>query len=111
MQARLDFPGLQYEEILLYGTGILPSQEIRKYIRNGLITAAKGISESQIQPASIDLRLGSIAYELHASFLPAGNFVTKKIASLDLCKQKLDLTKPTILCPGNVYLVQLQEEA
>ena len=51
-------------------TGILPSQEIRELIANGKIRSSAEISDAQIQPASMDLRLGSIAYRVQASFLP-----------------------------------------
>ncbi|MEE8622829.1 MAG: 2'-deoxycytidine 5'-triphosphate deaminase, partial [Alphaproteobacteria bacterium] len=39
------------------GTGILPLQEIRALIREKHIQATAEISDDQIQPASIDLRL------------------------------------------------------
>lgn len=110
MQTKLHFTDFNNEELLMHGTGVLPSQEIRKCIRNGIVTAPKGIPEYQIQPASLDLRLGSIAYELYASFLPSGDLITRKIDKLGLCKKKIDLTSPVTLNSGYVYLVELQEE-
>ena len=53
--------------------GILPSQEIRELVRNGKIRSTVDISDDQIQPASVDLRLGNIAYQVRASFLPSKN--------------------------------------
>lgn len=50
--------------------GILPSQEIRALVRSGEIAAAVEIAEEQIQPASLDLRLGGEAFRVRASFLP-----------------------------------------
>ena len=50
---------------------MLPSQEIRKMIANGQIRARYGdIGEHQIQPASLDLRLGDVGYRVQASFVP-----------------------------------------
>jgi len=51
-------------------TGILPSQAIRAMIAGGEIMAAPEIEANQIQPASLDLRLGKVAYRIRASFLP-----------------------------------------
>ena len=51
-----------------YTTGILPSQAIRGLIATSEITAQSPIPEEQIQPASIDLRLGVKAYRVRGSF-------------------------------------------
>ena len=56
-------------------TGILPFQEICRLIDGGRINAAGGIERAQVQPASLDLRLGTIAYRVRASFLPSGGTV------------------------------------
>ncbi|PYV29072.1 MAG: hypothetical protein DMG24_00180, partial [Acidobacteria bacterium] len=50
-------------------TGILPSQEIRELMRTGKIRSAAPISDDQIQPATLDLRLGKVAHRVQASFL------------------------------------------
>ena len=61
-------------------TGILPSQAIRSMIGGGEITAAPEIETNQIQPASLDLRLGDVAYRVRASFLPGpGATVAERI--------------------------------
>ena len=39
-------------------------------IARGEIAADPAIDEAQMQPASIDLRLGTVAYRVPASFLP-----------------------------------------
>jgi dCTP deaminase len=57
--------------------GILPSQEIRELIKNGKIRAAPDIADDQVQPASIDLRLGNTAYHVQASFLPSRSFTIR----------------------------------
>ena len=51
-------------------TGLLPAQDIRALIRGREIQALDEITEEQIQPASLDLRLGSEAWRVRASFLP-----------------------------------------
>src|SRR5260370_960039 len=51
-------------------TGVLPRQRIRALIRRRMIQAAADVEDSQLQPASLDLRLGTRAYRVPASFLP-----------------------------------------
>ena len=50
-------------------TGVLPSQRLRALIGSGAISSQTKFVEGQIQPASLDLRLGSVAYRVRASFL------------------------------------------
>ena len=59
--------------------GILPMQVIRTLLEAGQITSAAPLGLRQIQPASLDLRLGDVAYRVRASFLPGpGAAVTAK---------------------------------
>ena len=51
-------------------TGVLPSQKIREMVRDREILSLGNIEDEQIQPASIDLRLGDYAYPVDTSFLP-----------------------------------------
>jgi dCTP deaminase len=89
-------------------TGILPSQEIRELIRNGKIRSPVDISDDQIQPASIDLRLGNVAHRIQASFLPGRSSpVSNRIRDLKLAE--LDLTKPALLERGAVFIVPVVE--
>src|ERR1700733_9881254 len=89
-------------------TGILPSQEIRELIKNGKIRSGAQIDDGQIQPASIDLRLGPVAYRIQASFLPGRSSpISAKIR--DLRFAELDLTKPALLERGAVFIVPLVE--
>ncbi|MGH9737588.1 MAG: 2'-deoxycytidine 5'-triphosphate deaminase [Candidatus Acidiferrales bacterium] len=89
-------------------TGILPSQEIRELISNRKIEALPRIEDSQVQPASIDLRLGNVAYRVQASFLPSREAtVTAKISDLKLAD--LDLTKPMMLERGAVFVIPVLE--
>ena len=90
--------------------GVLPSQEIEKLIRAGRIHAADAapIALRQVQPASLDLRLGRVAYRLQASFLPGlESTVEHKLASLYMAE--LDLSRPTVLEKQCVYLAPLME--
>ena len=89
--------------------GVLPSQEIRKLISAGAIHSSEKIKDEQIQPASLDLRLGNIAYRLQASFLP-GRAATVQQKLPDLSMTCLDLSSPTVLEKGCVYLVPLVEQ-
>ena len=88
--------------------GILPSQEIEELIRNGKIRSRSEISKDQIQPASIDLRLGNIAYRVRASFIPSKKFlISAKIRELQL--DEIDLSQPALLGVGSVFIVPLIE--
>lgn len=89
--------------------GVLPAQDIRRLIEDGALSAAKPIEDRQIQPASLDLRLGDKAYRLQASFLPGSpSKVESKLASLSMAE--LDLSSSTVLERGCVYLVPLMEK-
>ena len=56
--------------MLTFKPGIQPDSSIRAFIEAGAITLARPPAEGQIQPASLDLRLGARAYRVRASFLP-----------------------------------------
>jgi dCTP deaminase len=89
-------------------TGILPSQDIRELINNGKIVSPIEIGDDQVQPASIDLRLGTIAHRIQASFLPGRSSpVSSKIRDLKLAE--LDLTKPALLERGAVFIIPVVE--
>lgn len=90
-------------------TGIFPSQDLRSFIDAGLIRADQQILDTQIQPASLDLRLGSVAYEVRASFLPSkSSRVMDRVASL-LVKE-LPLSRPATLERNKVYIVPVLEQ-
>ncbi|HMF85203.1 MAG TPA: 2'-deoxycytidine 5'-triphosphate deaminase [Nitrospiraceae bacterium] len=94
---------------LSHSTGIFPSQKIRELVSNGRIFSESKIEESQIQPSSIDLRLGAFAYRVRASFLPGNNStVSEKVK--DLVMTRIDLRKATVFEKGCVYIVPLLEE-
>ena len=90
-----------------YTTGILPYQAYQEFIRAGRIQADEPFTDGQIQPASIDLRLGSVAWRVQASFLPGKQPVARKIEALKM--HELDLTQGAVLERGCCYIVPLLE--
>jgi dCTP deaminase len=88
--------------------GILPARTIAAYAEQGLIRLGKPADPDQIQPASLDLRLGQWAYRVRASFLPGRrSTVAERVAELSL--HKIDLTGGAVLETGCVYIVPLLE--
>ena len=88
--------------------GILPDLMIAALARDGAIVAGPPVASDQIQPASLDLRLGAIAYRVRASFLPGpGTAVARRIAELKL--HEFALTGGAVLETGCVYIVPLME--
>lgn len=87
--------------------GILPFQQLEDLIREGAITSASPWAPDQIQPASLDLRLGETAWRVRASFLPGGRKVMERLP--DVAMHRLDLTGGAVLERGCVYIAQLQE--
>jgi dCTP deaminase len=104
------FPELERDlQSLSFTTGILPSQRISELIAHGRISASIPIEDDQIQPSSLDLRLGPVGYRMQASFLP-GPKATVESRIKDLAMTKIDLTRPTVFEKGCVYLVPLMEQ-
>jgi dCTP deaminase len=90
-------------------TGILPSQELEHLVRvTKEIRSSEPIQDDQYQPASLDLRLGSVAYRVRASFLP-GKEATVKNKLEDLAMHEMDITNGAVLERGCVYIVPLLE--
>jgi dCTP deaminase len=89
-------------------TGILPDRDIAGLFSAGALVAARALDADQIQPASLDLRLGQRAYRVRASFLPGpSSTVADKLDRLKL--HEIDLTDGAVLETGCVYVVPLQE--
>jgi dCTP deaminase len=88
--------------------GILPSQAIDGLIQAGAIRALTPFDPDQVQPASLDLRLGERAWRVRASFLPGlGRKVTERLP--DVAMHQLDLTQGAVFEKGCVYIAELQE--
>lgn len=89
-------------------TGILPAKAIEQMFAEGTIKANRAPDSDQIQPASLDLRLGAKAWRVRASFLPGPDAkVEDKLDKLIL--HEIDLSKSAVLETNCVYIVQLQE--
>ncbi len=87
---------------------IWPSQRIASALADGVIATAVPVEPDQVQPASLDLRLGPRAYRLPASFLPGpGRRVADRLA--DLSTHEVDLTTPTVLERNCVHIIPLLE--
>ncbi len=91
-----------------HSTGILPASHLRGMIQRGRIQALKEFEDAQIQPASLDLRLGPVAWRIRASFLPGPDATVKqRIEQLSL--HQIDLSKGAVFEAGCVYIVPLLE--
>ncbi|KGJ21210.1 2'-deoxycytidine 5'-triphosphate deaminase [Paracoccus sanguinis] len=88
--------------------GVLPDTALRRMIAEGAIAAETPIGEGQIQPASLDLRLGGHAWRLRASFLAGRRqSVAGRLADFEM--HRMDLSQGAVLEKGCVYLVPLME--
>lgn len=88
--------------------GILNDEAIARLTSEDCIAAAMPFVQGQIQPASLDLRLGERAYRIRASFLPApGVSVEKRLSEMKL--HEFSLRNGAVLETGCVYLVELCE--
>jgi dCTP deaminase len=87
--------------------GILPDRMIAALAAGGAILPATEFVPDQIQPASLDLRLGEVAYRVRASFLPGTTTVARRIDELKL--HEFALTDGAVLETGCVYIVPLLE--
>ena len=105
--SELLFPEL-WSENVEHSTGLLPSQKIEELVEAGRICGAP-ILPDQIQPASIDLRLGPVAYRVRASFLPnVHSTVNDRLR--DLKVEEIDISAGAVFRKGAVYIVPLLEE-
>ncbi|ETX05114.1 2'-deoxycytidine 5'-triphosphate deaminase [Candidatus Entotheonella palauensis] len=89
--------------------GVLPIQWLHRAVDAGWLSAPKAPFEpGQFQPASLDLRLGPVAYRIRSSFLPGQDTVAQKLASLKM--YDIALTPSAVLERGHAYLIPLMEE-
>mgnify|MGYP000187341184 CR=1 FL=1 len=88
--------------------GILPCQSIEALIAHGAIASLTPFDLDQVQPASLDLRLGRRAWRVRASFLPG---LSRKVSDRlpDVAMHAIDLTAGAVLERGCVYIAEVQE--
>ena len=87
---------------------IWPSQRISGAVAEGIVRTERPLEPDQIQPASLDLRLGSRAFRLPASFLPGpGRTVAERLGAL--ATHEVDLARPMVLERNCVHVVPLTE--
>ena len=88
--------------------GILPAQAIERLIASGAIALERPAAPDQIQPASLDLRLGTKVHRVRASFLPGpGRHVAERLEELTL--HTIDISGGAVLETGCVYIAPLME--
>jgi dCTP deaminase len=88
--------------------GILPVQAIERLLKDGVILCERPLASDQLQPASLDLRLGTKAYRVRASFLPGPRrSLAERLEQLSL--HTIDLESGAVLETGCVYIVPLLE--
>lgn len=89
-------------------TGLLASQQIEMLIEQNVISATAPFVTGQVQPASLDLRLGTQAYRIRASFLAGkGQSISDRLSEFEM--HQIDLSDGAVLEKGCVYLVPLME--
>lgn len=88
--------------------GVLPAQSLNQLIAENAILSSEPITPAQVQPASLDLRLGSVAYRVRASFLAGqGRTVAARLAEFEM--HRVDLSQGAVLEKGCVYVIPLME--
>ena len=89
-------------------SGILNDDQINTLFAGGQISCPRKLDQDQVQPASLDLRLGTTAWRVRASFLPGKDaLVQEKLDRFSL--HQIDLTDGAVLETGCVYIVPLLE--
>jgi dCTP deaminase len=78
-------------------------------VEDGAISALRPVLPRQIQPSSLDLRLGAKVWQLQCSFLPGAEGVTRKLGRLATASYRTDRDAPLVLHCGGVYLAEIEE--
>lgn len=92
--------------------GVYPSQWIEKAVSEGWVSSRLRLPDPdlrQLQPASLDLRLGEWAHPLRCSFLPGEEDVSTKLDRYALGRP-IDLRDGALLERNRPYLIPLSEE-
>jgi dCTP deaminase len=89
--------------------GVLPDRALRQLIATGAVTAKPAVSDNQVQPASLDLRLGPVAYRVRASFL-AGHAASVADRLAEFTMHQVNLADGAVLEKNCVYVIPLAEQ-
>ena len=90
-----------------FAAGVLSDRQIGALRAAGALTGPAFV-DGQVQPASLDLRLGDVAIRVRASFLPgAGRTLEERLPDFEM--HRVALGEGTVLEKGCVYLVPLRE--
>lgn len=93
----------------LYKRGIFPIQVLRQLIDEDIIHSnGEPVTEGQLQPNSLDLRLGPVAHRVRCSFLPENETVEEKLDHLS--QHSFSIEDGAVLEPNCIYIIPLQEE-
>ena len=87
--------------------GVIPSHMIETMVAQGQISISEPLQDDQVQPASLDLRLGHTAYRVRASFLAGHRLPLSRSGCANLKCTRIDLSEGAVLEKGCVYLVPL----
>lgn len=101
-----DLPA-QAQDPATLGPGVFADTALRELIATNQIVGDEPVLDAQVQPASLDLRLGRYAYRVRASFLPGGASVEEKLRTFTM--HRIDLADGAVLERGCVYIVPLLE--
>lgn len=89
--------------------GILVSQTLRRLVETGAIQALRPVQPEQVQPSSLDLRVGARLWQLQCSFLPGATGISRKLGRLATSTISTDRDDPVVLHAGGVYLAEVEE--
>ena len=89
--------------------GVLSAEMIRELVAAGAVRLARPLAPNQLQPASLDLTLGSRGWRVRASFLPSRARRLEERLADGLLMHEIDLTRSAVLERGCVYVVELAE--
>lgn len=89
-------------------SGILCDSQIKGLLQGNAISITEPLAPNQVQPASMDLRLGTKAHRVRASFLPGqSHLVAAGLKRWTL--HEIDISEGAVLETGCVYIVPLME--
>jgi len=89
--------------------GAIPSQIIEQFLDGGAIRADSPVPPENIQPASLDLRLGRRAWRVRAAFLPLRDEpIDRALQAYGV--EEVDLSRPAVLNLDQTYVIEVAEE-